>query len=377
MPHFKNYHVTAELAGKTLAGALRALLPGKSWNEVKRLIAGRYVQVSGNLCLDEGRKLTSKDVVKVWDHPLAKPAGERDVRIVYADEHLVIVEKPAGMTTLRHAEERHWPARRKQLQPTLDEILPRVLERHLGLRAETSPKRQRGKRPAGRDKSRGREPAGRLPRVRPVHRLDRDTSGLMVFARTHEAEQALIRLFAKHKVERAYLAVVHGTPAEQTIDTWLVRDRGDGLRGSIRSRHTSCAVRADVASGGASAPLAASTARAEPQAQRAVTHVRPIETIGSYSIVECRLQTGRTHQIRIHLAEIGHMLCGEKTYTHALGGRPQPDDSRAPRHALHACELGLVHPITGQRLLFRSRWPKDLAAWLARLRRDAKGKPES
>ncbi len=346
MSQFKNYHITAELTGKSLSQALKRLLPDRSWNEVKRLIASRHVQINGNLCLDETRKLTNKDVVKVWEHPLAKPADERDVRIVYVDEHLVVVEKPAGVTTLRHAEERSWPARRKQLQPTLDELLPRVLARHLGWRVDTNPKRQRGRSLPPARRGRPRETAPRLPRIRAVHRLDRDTSGLMVFARTPDAEQSLIRLFSKHKIDRAYLAVVHGHPPEQTIDTLLVRDRGDGLRGSERR--------------GLAPP--------SDDAQRAVTHIRPLEQIGPYSIIECRLETGRTHQIRIHLSEIGHMLCGEKTYTHPLGGRPQADDSRAPRHALHAFELGLVHPITGQTLLFKSRWPKELAAWLVRLR---------
>jgi 23S rRNA pseudouridine1911/1915/1917 synthase len=356
MPDFKNYHITAELAGKSLSQALKRLLPDRSWNEVKRLIARRHVQVNGNLCLDETRKLTTKDVVKVWEHPLAKPADERDVRIVYVDEHLVVVEKPAGVTTLRHSEERSWPARRKQLQPTLDELLPRVLAKHLGWRLDTNPRRQRGRSHPSARGHRSRETAPRLPRVRAVHRLDRDTSGLMVFARTPSTETALVRLFAKHKIDRAYLAVVHGHPQEQTIDTLLVRDRGDGLRGSERSE-----VREQRAEG-------TGDGGQETEGQRAVTHVRPVEQIGPYSIIECRLETGRTHQIRIHLAEIGHMLCGEKTYTHALGGRPQSDDSRAPRHALHAAELGFVHPITGQKLLFKSRWPKELAAWLKRLR---------
>ncbi|HZL90988.1 MAG TPA: pseudouridine synthase [Pirellulaceae bacterium] len=380
MPEFKNYHIPAELAGKSLSQALKRLLPDRSWNEVKRLISQRHVQVNGNLCLDETRKLTAKDVLKVWEHALAKPADERDVKVVFVDEHLVVVEKPAGVTTLRHAEERSWPARRKQLQPTLDELLPRVLAKHLGWRlTDTNSSRQRGgARPLPGRRGRRTDPPPRLPRVRAVHRLDRDTSGLMVFARTPSAEQALIRLFAKHKIDRAYLAVVHGYPQEQTIDTLLVRDRGDGLRGSERSE-----VREQRAEGTGNRgeetgegqrkekplPPGEGGSRSDPgEGQRAVTHVRQIEPIGPYSIVECRLETGRTHQIRIHLAEIGHMLCGEKTYTHHLGGRPQSDDSRAPRHALHAAELGFVHPITGQKLLFSSRWPKELAAWIARLR---------
>jgi 23S rRNA pseudouridine1911/1915/1917 synthase len=382
MPAFTNYHISAELAGKSLSQALKRILSEKSWNEVKRLIAGRHVQVNGNLCLDETRKLTAKDVVKVWEHPLAKPADERDVKIVYVDEHLVVIEKPAGVTTLRHAEERSWPARRKQLQPTLDELLPRVLAKHLGWRVDTKPKRQRGRSLPPARRGRRAEPAPRLPRVRAVHRLDRDTSGLMVFARTPAAEQALIRLFAKHKIDRSYLAVVHGHPQEQTIDTLLVRDRGDGLRGSQRSevrdqrsvdpsQETTEGERSrnPLPSGEGGSGHRRKALVGEPgEGLRAVTHIKPLEQIGPYSIIECRLETGRTHQIRIHLSEIGHMLCGEKTYTHPLGGRPHSDDSRAPRHALHAAELGFAHPFTGQKLLFQSHWPKELAAWLARLR---------
>jgi 23S rRNA pseudouridine1911/1915/1917 synthase len=172
----------------------------------------------------------------------------------------------------------------------------------------------------------------------------------MVFARTREAEQRLIRMFAKHDVTRAYVAVAHGRVEAQTIDTWLARNRGDGLRGSVRP----------AGPAGLSNP--------PDNAQRAITHLRPIEHLPEYTIVDCRLETGRTHQIRIHLSEIGHMLCGEKTYTHAVGQRPRDDTSRAPRHALHAAELALTHPITNQPLQFRQPLPKDLKEWLVKLR---------
>ena len=348
---FRNFHVGDESRSQTLSTALRRFLPDKSWNQVKKLIGGRQVQVNGNLCLDENRKVKAGDVVKVWDHPLAKPADERDVRIRYVDAHLVVIEKPAGVTTLRHAEERHWPARRKQLQPTLDELLPLALARSLGWNTSesTSPTRQAAPR-RGRSSSRrgshneADQRSPKLPTVRAVHRLDRDTSGLMVFARTTAAEHALIRLFSTHKIQRAYVAVVHGQPLPQTIESYLVRDRGDGLRGSSPQ--------------GASAE----------GAQRAITHVEPLKDLGEYSIVRCRLETGRTHQIRIHLSEKGHMLCGEKTYTHPLGGKQAVDKSGAPRQALHAAELGFVHPITGETLAFRAPVPQDLASWLKRLR---------
>jgi 23S rRNA pseudouridine1911/1915/1917 synthase len=171
----------------------------------------------------------------------------------------------------------------------------------------------------------------------------------MVFARTVAAEQKLIQMFALHAVQRAYVAVAHGRVEAQRVESWLVRDRGDGLRGS--------------------SPLGAQA----PEAHRAVTHFRPLEefvtpTGQAYTIVECRLETGRTHQIRIHLAEQGHRLCGEKTYTHRLGEQPQTDASGAPRQALHAAELALVHPLTGQGLRFRMPLPKDLKEWLIKLR---------
>ena len=343
----RTFHLAAQHGGLSLGQALKRLLADQSWSQVRRLIGARRVQVNGNLCLDEGRRLKAGDVLKVWEHSLARPADESDIKIVHLDDHLLVVQKPAGVTTLRHREETDLPARRKQLQPTLDELLPRALARYLGIRMpdDTNPKRKRGK--AQRD--RGTATAGhgfdRRWQVRAVHRLDRDTSGLMIFARTREAEQKLIRMFARHQLQRTYVAVVHGKLTEpRTIDTWLVRDRGDGFRGS--------------------SPLN----EAAEGAQRAITHVRPMEQLGDYTVVECRLETGRTHQIRIHLAEIGHMLCGERTYTHAVGEKPRTDASGAPRQALHAAEIAFLHPITSQPLRFRMPLPADLKDWLLRLR---------
>ena len=340
----QTYHLAAEHDGQSLPQALKRLLPELSWSQIRKLIGGRQVQVNGNLCLDEGRRVQTGDVLKLSDHPLAKPAEASDIRIVYLDEHLVVVQKPAGVTTLRHREETDLRERRKQLQPTLDELLPQVLAAHLGMRRKLDRSGGRGYgRAAERRRERASSPDPRLV-VRPVHRLDRDTSGLMVFARSAAAEQRLIRMFAKHAVQRAYVAVAHRHVEAQTIDTWLVRDRGDGLRGS--------------------SPLGESAEGA----QRAITHLRPMEHLPGYTIVECRLETGRTHQIRIHLSEHGHMLCGEKTYTHQVGAKPQDDTSRAPRHALHAAELAFLHPITNQPLRFQMPLPKDLREWLLKLR---------
>jgi 23S rRNA pseudouridine1911/1915/1917 synthase len=166
----------------------------------------------------------------------------------------------------------------------------------------------------------------------------------MVFARTIEAERHLGRQFKQHTIHRRYLAIILGQVAAQKIETSLVRDRGDRRRGSTNLK--------DVG-------------------KRAITHVRPIESFGKYSLVECRLETGRTHQIRIHLAELGHPLCGDKVYNQPLFKPPILDQSGAPRVALHAAELGFEHPITGESLRFEMALPADLAAFLARLRSES------
>ncbi len=238
----------------------------------------------------------------------------------YWDEHVVVVDKPAGVTTTRHHEEQRWPTRRKQIQPTLDEMLPPILV-----------KIERGRR--------GK--AQRLP-VRAVHRLDRDTSGLLVFARTAGAAKSLTKQFREHTTKRRYLAIVHGKVKAQTITSRLVRDRGDGRRGSTIEENVG---------------------------KESTTHVRPLETLDDYTLVECILETGRTHQIRIHLAEAGHVVCGEKVYHIPLHGRPVKDKSGALRVALHAAMLGFDHPVTGEYVELETPLPDDLRKLLKRLRR--------
>ncbi|HEY2410993.1 MAG TPA: pseudouridine synthase [Pirellulaceae bacterium] len=359
------FHLTAEHNSQTVAAALKRLLSGRSWSQVRKLIEARRIQVNGNLCRDGERKVKAGDVVKILDHSASPPATADDVRLVYVDEHLIVIQKPAGVTTLRHREETDLPVRRKQLQQTLDELVQQQLAAHLGISIDaddrnTNPKRQRGTSASNR-RQRKPPPDKRL-RLRPVHRLDRDTSGLMVFARTPAAEQQLIRMFAKHDVQRAYLAVVYGQVNEQTIDTFLVRDRGDGLRGSV----------GPAGPAGPEEPNDVELIKATPggrdlQPRRAITQIRPLEHLRDYTILECRLETGRTHQIRIHLSEIGHRLCGEKVYTHKIGQPSLPETSGAPRQALHAASLAFVHPITGQPLRFQMPLPRDLKTWLLKL----------
>ncbi len=323
-PEFRNYHVTAEQDGLALIAVLRQLLPERSWSEARRLVNNRHIQINGNLCVDEGRRLRADDVVRVWREPRNAPARPKDIKIRHLDAHLVIVEKPAGVTTVRHSEEQSLTPRRRQLQPTLDELVRRILAR----------------KNAGRRAGRGGK-AGRGPRVRAVHRLDRDSSGLVVFALTAEAERRLVQLFRKHAVHRVYHAIVRGRVEAQTFASHLVRDRGDGRRGSTTLPGVG---------------------------KRSVTHVRPIEFLNGYTLLECRLETGRTHQIRIHLAEAGHPVCGERVYHQPLFRPAQPDPSGAQRQALHAAELGFDHPITGEPLRLEMPLPVDMARLLVRLR---------
>ena len=151
-PTSQTFRVAPEQSQRTLSSLLRQWLPGKAWSEVQRLIRKRHVLVSGNLCLDAGRRLRPDEVVKLLQYPTAPPAREDDVRIRFLDGHLVVVEKPSGMTSVRHAEERHWSQQRKQIQPTLEDLLPRLIAKKLG---------------RGQHGRRGARP-GKLPPVRPI-----------------------------------------------------------------------------------------------------------------------------------------------------------------------------------------------------------------
>ncbi len=318
--------VDGPLVGLTLAAVLKRKFDGQSWTQVRQVIESRRVLVNQTLCLDEARRLTAGDRITILGKSRPPLPKKQDLAVLHLDEHLIIVDKPAGLLAERRWEEKDWSQERKSRQPTLDELLRPIV------------------RSRWRTMFPHREAARELPEIFAVHRLDRETSGLMLYALSPEAQQKLIREFAQHTVQRKYLAVVEGHPKARTIHTWLVRDRGDGLRGSLREGQT------------------------DDGAQEAITHVRPVERLGKYALIECSLETGRTHQIRIHLAETGHRLCGEILYTHTLGESPKPDQSGAPRSALHSCELHVAHPITGKPLHFASPLPQDLMRWIDGLR---------
>jgi 23S rRNA pseudouridine1911/1915/1917 synthase len=184
---------------------------------------------------------------------------------------------------------------------------------------------------------------GSRPPLGVVHRLDKETSGLIVFTRSWLAKKSLTSQFRAHTVERRYLGIAHGRVTPRTIRSHLMVDRGDGLRGSLRGGRR----------GGSD------------EGQLAVTHVEVLEELSGATLVACVLETGRTHQIRIHMSEAGHPLVGERVYVRGFSDPLLP----APRLMLHAARLGFEHPKTEAHVAWEQQPPRDFQETLARLRR--------
>ncbi len=301
--------IDQNLAGQALDRALRSLsargaaMP--SWNQVRRLIQTGKVFIDGEPVTDPLFVVRSGQRLKVMMHaPAPRPRRLPEGTIVYLDTHVVVVEKPAGVSSVPFAEHER-------------DALNQLLELELAHKS-----------------------GGRRAPLGIVHRLDRDTTGLLVFARTLSAKRELKNQFRHHHVERRYWALVEGQMESTTIKSRLITDRGDGRRGSVES---------------------------ETLGREATTHVKLLERLPGATLVECRLETGRTHQIRIHLGEKGHALLGERVYG-ARGRKPEPELS-APRVMLHAFELGFVHPATEKPLHFESKMPADMLRVLEGLRK--------
>jgi 23S rRNA pseudouridine1911/1915/1917 synthase len=298
--------------GVTLAAALRRRLAGKSWSDVRALCETGKVRLEGERALDPAARVRSGQQIELRPNapkPHTVPAG---FRIAFEDGHLVVIEKPSGITSV--------PYERKETGTALDLI--RAAWRRAGKRATATP-------------------------LYTVHRIDKDTSGLLCFAKTRLGERAMHEVFQRHTAKRAYLAVAEGEVTAARIESQLVADRGDGIRGSIKP-----GVRAD-------------------EGQLAITYVEPLRRYRKRSgggvasnapvvatLCRVRLETGRTHQIRIHLSERGHPLVGETVYIRDLlrAGR-QPLE--APRLMLHAGLLGFPHPVTGDPIDLQAPPPED------------------
>jgi len=313
------HKVSPENEGATLATIVRNLKPELSWSRIKKLIAQGHIKISNDVCLDPARRVRTAEDVELLVKPDGKASDKQEITIRFLDEHLVVVEKPPGVNSVRHPAERTWKESRKSLSPTLEDLVTK----QIGFLTKKGAK-------------------SKSSRLRVVQRLDKETSGLLVFARTADAERGLGMQFFNHSVERKYLALIPGTIAPQSIESILVRDRGDGRRGS--------------------APFS------QP-GKKAVTHVHIVEKFQAFTLVGCQLETGRTHQIRIHLAEKGSPVCGEKVYRTTVNGSILPDGSGFPRLALHAAELGFIHPISGEPMHWNMALPEDFSKLLQQLRK--------
>lgn len=305
--------IPADMAGWRLDRALASLIPTLSRERIKALIGSGAVRSATGLARDPSAKAVSGASLTL-DVPAPTPAHNvpQDIplQIIFEDDHLLVVDKPAGMVVHPAA-------------GNLDGTLVNALLHHC----------------AGRLSG-----IGGVARPGIVHRIDKDTSGLLVVAKTDPAHEKLAKQFAAHSIERVYQAVVAGRPrtASGTIDAALARSSHDRKKVAI--------VDAD-------------------RGKRAVTHWSLTESFRHAALVECRLETGRTHQIRVHLSSIGHPLLGDPVYGRARAEhREMLRRLEFARQALHAATLGFKHPVTGQSLTFQSPTPSDIQQLLSALR---------
>jgi len=313
MPFPESFEAKVESreAGSTLAAFLRARTPGLTWSEARAVCHGGRVTVDGQPTREDALRLSAGQRIAVVPPAAARRAA--DELILYLDRDVAVVRKPAGLLTVPYEDDD---------KDTLQQRAAAAVRR--------------------RDAHEG---IGGGPALRVVQRLDKETSGVLVFARNVPAERHLQGQLKEHSVERRYLALVEGEARDGTHQSFLVANRGDGLRGSWgHFRRTALPPPAE--------------------ARRAVTHVRVLEKLAGATLVACELETGRQHQIRIHLAEAGHPLVGEAVYIRDFEGRRH----EAPRPMLHAASLGFVHPRSHRKLRFEEPPPADFERTLEELR---------
>lgn len=294
-----------EMAGWRLDRALATAIPTLSRERLKALISSGEVEGPAGALRDPSRKVVGTERIRVSvPAPVAAEAQPQDIAltIVYEDEHLLVVDKPAGLVVHPAA-------------GNLDGTLVNALLHHC----------------AGRLSG-----IGGVARPGIVHRIDKDTSGLLVVAKTDPAHEALSRQFAAHSVERAYTAVVAGQPVPP-----LGRIEGAIARSTANRQKM-----AIVADG---------------RGKHAVTHYRMLERLREAAVVECRLETGRTHQVRVHMSSIGHPLLGDPVYGRTrTAHRAVLHELGFARQALHARLLGFLHPVTKEKMRFESPMPADI-----------------
>ena len=297
--------IAADAAGWRVDRALASALPTLSRERLKALISSGEVRDAAGA---QVRDPAAKARAGLYEVRVPAPVPAHNVpqdialEIVFEDDHLLVVDKPAGMVVHPAAGNR-------------DGTLVNALLHHC----------------------RGRlSGIGGVARPGIVHRIDKDTSGLLVVAKTDVAHEGLAKQFARHSIDRRYQAIVAGipNPVEGTVDAPLARSAANRQKMAI----------VEGARG-----------------KRAVTHYRVVQVLKEAALVECRLETGRTHQVRVHMTSIGHPLLGDQTYGRSrIVHRDLLNQLDFRRQALHAAEIGFVHPISKESLSFKSAVPSDM-----------------
>jgi 23S rRNA pseudouridine1911/1915/1917 synthase len=291
---------TVEQPGMTVAAFVKARVE-IPWSIAKRHVASGKVFVDGACVTEIDRRLAVGERVELRMAAPRPRDPEREGVLVFDDPHIVVIDKPTGVSSV--------PYEDRETGTAMDLI--RGAWRRMG------------------------KPATSVP-LHVVHRIDRATSGLLMFAKSKRAEVGLAAQLRAHTIARKYICVAHGVVTPRRIESNLVGDRGDGLRGS--TTHVD-------------------------QGKRAVTHVEVVRALRGATMCAVRLETGKTHQIRIHLAESGHPLVGEQVYIRDYTGSVLT----SARLMLHAATLGFEHPITGTRVELESPLPPDFTAVVDRL----------
>ena len=314
MPSVDGIHqaeVSQEHAGERIDTFLTGLFEGMSRNRIKKLVKDGFASRNDDVISDPSKRVKAGEIysIEIPEATEAIPEAEDiPLDIVFEDEHLIVLNKSAGMVV--HPAAGNWSG-----------TLVNALLHHC---------------------SQSLSGIGGVKRPGIVHRIDKDTSGLMVVAKTDEAHQGLAALFEKHDIERAYTAVVWGRlyPKEGDVSGNIGRDPNNRKRMAV----------------------------VENTGKTALTHYKMLENFKDIaSLVECRLATGRTHQIRVHMSHLMHPLVGDPLYTRSRASRTKdlPEHVKKTvqnfkRQALHAGMLGFVHPITHQHLKFTIQFPSDM-----------------
>lgn len=305
--------VSAAANGWRLDRALADAVPTLSRERLKALISsGAVSDRSGALLRDPAKKAVAGDVLSVAvpdPTPAHNEAQDIPLVVAFEDEHLIVVDKPAGLVVHPAA-------------GNLDGTLVNALLHHCGGSLSG---------------------IGGVARPGIVHRIDKDTSGLMIAAKTDRTHVGLAKQFADHSIDRRYKAIVSGRPTATsgTVDAPLARSPQNRKKIAI------------VQTG-----------------KRAITHWRQLRPLRDAALVECKLETGRTHQVRVHMTSIGHPLLGDPVYGRTKQAhRKDLETLNFRRQALHAAVLGFIHPITREALSFESEMPADMQELLDTLAR--------